>query len=80
IAKAAAQGNVQAQQMLGDFYLLGKGVPKDLVKAYAWSSKAAAAGNAPAKNRAMMLKAALSPEQAETAEKLAAQPSVASRP
>jgi len=64
--------------MLGDFYLLGRGVPKNLVRAYAWSARAAAAGNEAGKSRITMLKSVLTPQQEAAGEKLAAEPNVAS--
>ena len=47
--KAAAQGNVQAQTVLGLLYYQGKGVKQDYTKARAWWEKAAAQGNNVAK-------------------------------
>jgi len=44
-AKAAEQGQVGAQSMLGSLYFTGRGVPRDYLKAYMWSSIAAAQGN-----------------------------------
>jgi TPR repeat protein len=44
-AKAAEQGHVGAQSMLGSLYFTGRGVPRDYVKAYMWSSIAATQGN-----------------------------------
>ena len=43
--KAAAQGNADAQYMLGLAYATGEGVPKDAVYAIEWYQKAAAQGN-----------------------------------
>jgi uncharacterized protein len=42
---AAEQGNPKAESLLGDSYQEGFGVPKDLEKARAWFSKAAAQGD-----------------------------------
>ena len=42
--KAAAQGDAQAQTLLGDMYGEGDGVPKDIAKAAEWYQKAAAQG------------------------------------
>lgn len=44
----AEQGEVEAQRQLGVMYGNGKGVPRDLAQALAWSEKAAAAGDAEA--------------------------------
>ena len=43
--RAAEQGNVYAQQMMGDLYALGKGVPQNLKVAADWREKAANRGN-----------------------------------
>ena len=40
--KAAEQGYAFAQSQLGEMYAKGEGVERDYVKAYAWSSLAAA--------------------------------------
>jgi len=45
VGVAAEQGQVGAQSMLGLLYFTGRGVPRDYVKAYMWSSIAAAQGN-----------------------------------
>ncbi|MDP6352608.1 MAG: tetratricopeptide repeat protein [Alphaproteobacteria bacterium] len=42
--RAAAKGNVEAQVLLATQYLRGRGVPRDLVRAYAWYDLAATAG------------------------------------
>ena len=42
--KAAEQGNAHAQTSLGVMYTNGEGVPRDLVRAYAWYGLAAAQG------------------------------------
>ena len=42
--KAAAQGDANAEGMLGGMYLNGHGVPQDEVQAAAWLRKAAAQG------------------------------------
>lgn len=39
--KAAEQGNTTAQNTLGDLFLIGRGVPIDIVQAYKWTSLAA---------------------------------------
>lgn len=45
VKKAAAQGDVDAQLLLGQSYLDGQGVPKDSKEAVAWYRKAAEQGN-----------------------------------
>ncbi len=47
--KAAAQGNVKAQAILGVIYAKGEGVSEDSVLAYTWSNLAAAQGDKRAK-------------------------------
>ena len=46
--KAADQGYSQAQVHLGNMYLYGQGVPKDIKKAVAWFRKGAQQGDASA--------------------------------
>jgi putative methionine-R-sulfoxide reductase with GAF domain len=48
---AAEQGHVQAQALLGSWYWSGRGVPKDLSKAYLWASLAWAQGDENSKMR-----------------------------
>jgi TPR repeat protein len=43
--RAAEQGNAYAEQMLGDWYAQGKGVPQNLKVAADWREKAANRGN-----------------------------------
>jgi GAF domain-containing protein/Sel1 repeat-containing protein/PilZ domain-containing protein len=43
--RAAAQGHVQAQARIASYYWSGRGVPKDLSKAYFWASLAWAQGD-----------------------------------
>jgi len=45
-AKAAAQGNPVAEELLGDLYNTGSGVPQDYPKAAQWYRQAAEQGNA----------------------------------
>ena len=47
--KAAAAGNANAMNNLGDLYFNGNGVPEDYAEARKWYEKAAAAGNEVAK-------------------------------
>jgi len=42
---AAMQGNIQAQYLLGDMYIQGRGVTKSAINALAWYGKAAAQGS-----------------------------------
>ena len=46
--RAADQAHPGAQCQLGDMYLYGQGVPKDIVAAYMWFSLSAARGNSQA--------------------------------
>src|SRR4029077_11408718 len=48
--KAAAAGDADAQNNLGEMYLNGAGVDKDYAQALSWFQKSAAAGNATAEN------------------------------
>ena len=43
---AAKQGNSEAQSRLGALQVIGYGLPKDPVQAYAWLNLAASAGDA----------------------------------
>jgi TPR repeat protein len=45
LTKAATQGHVLAQTILGNFYLTGDQIPKDYAKALMWNTKAAEQGN-----------------------------------
>ncbi len=47
---AAAQGNAVAQEVLGDLYSSGRGVPEDNAQAALWYRKAADSGNASAQS------------------------------
>jgi TPR repeat protein len=44
--KAAEQGNVETQELLGRWYYQGRGVPKDYAQAAIWYRKAAEQGHA----------------------------------
>jgi len=44
-SKAAEQGQVMAQATLGTYYWAGRGVPKDISKAYFWTILAQAGGD-----------------------------------
>lgn len=45
LTKAATQGHVTAQTLLGTMYLSGEQIPKDYAKALMWLTKGAAQGN-----------------------------------
>ncbi|MGO4332053.1 tetratricopeptide repeat protein [Cupriavidus sp. 2TAF22] len=49
---AAVQGNLDAQMILGQWFLAGHGVPRDEARAFAWFKYAAHAGHAGAANLA----------------------------
>ena len=51
----AKQGNATAQTSLGLMYGNGRGVPKDITRAYYWSLLARAAGREPSKIRVAFL-------------------------
>jgi len=61
-ARAAEQGQVGAQSMLGSLYFTGRGVPRDYVKAYLWSSIAAAHGSAVGQQQLVLVTPYLSRE------------------
>ena len=46
VADRAEQGGADAQEMLGDMYYFGQGVPQDYAKAAHWIRKAAEQGDA----------------------------------
>ena len=64
--RAANQGFVRAQRILGQMYLTGTGVPKDLVKGYAWVVLAGRRG-APSQGAGSL---PLSPQQLAQAEEV----------
>jgi TPR repeat protein len=65
----AAQGDWNAQSMLGDMYDKGQGVPRDYSTAVSWYSKAAAQGDGVARSslRAMLDKALTTFEKSDYA-------------
>jgi TPR repeat protein len=65
--RAAEQGNVAAQSALGAYYWSGRGVPKDLSKAYFWSTVAMAQGDEMSKARIQGLARIITPTQASLA-------------
>jgi len=71
--KAVEQGLVLAQDNLGAYYWAGRGVPKDVVKAYYWSSVAKEAGNAASEVRVQFLTPQLTHEQAAAIQRQAAE-------
>ena len=48
LSSLAQNGDAKAQNILGEMYVMGNGVPKDAAKAEEWFQKAAAQGYAPA--------------------------------
>ena len=70
---AAEQGYAPAQFNLGAMCMLGKGTPMDFTVARMWYIIAAAHGHEEAKNGLEKFADALSPDQIETAEKLASE-------
>jgi TPR repeat protein len=69
IAKAE-QGDALAQSNLGAMYANGRGVPKDMVNAYAWLNVASANGNEIASERRDGNARFMTPEQIAEAQKL----------
>ena len=64
------QGDAGAHHNLGLMYAQGKGVPKDYVLAYAWSSIVAARGNAHGINVQELLTKIFTPAQIAEGQKL----------
>ena len=73
IQRAAYRGNHEAQFVLGRMYEQGKFVPQDKIEAYSWYSRAAASGNASARQAIERLKPELSAADRTTAEQRARQ-------
>lgn len=70
--KAAEQGFSRAQSEMGVNYYKGRGgLPQDLVKAYAWTSLAAAQGNQGARNNLQVFAKNMTPEQIAEAKQVA---------
>jgi TPR repeat protein len=69
--RAAEQGHVNAQAMLGAYYGVGRGVPQDLNKAYFWSILAQAGGDEASKYRIPLLVSHMSRSQIIAAQQLA---------
>ncbi len=68
LKKAADQGNPESLRSLGVLYGMGKGVPKDFVRAYSLVSVAVALGNSEATAIRDYIAKKLSPHQLATAE------------
>ena len=68
--KAAEQGHVAAQFMLGVMYAIGEGVPEDDIQAYAWISLASAQGVENAKNSKERLTGEMTRAEIAEAQKL----------
>lgn len=73
----AEQGQIDAQYELGILYEFGYNFPDHKTTAYAWYSRAAAAGNAAAAKRRDVLQAQLGPAELERAQTLIKAPPVA---
>jgi len=71
LRQAATQGNAQAQSNLGVAFNMGRGVPQDPIKAYAWLSMAVTAGDSMAATNRDVVVRKLSPQQLEQAKGLA---------
>jgi hypothetical protein len=69
---AAAQGDASAQGCLGVMHVLGLGVPRDLLRGYVLLAQAEAGGNPQAAGIRQQLKAWLTPDQVQLADRLAA--------
>jgi len=69
--RAADQGNVAAQALLGGMYLVGEGVPEDFVAAHMWYNLAAAHGDISAAEQRQRIATLMTPAQIAEAQKLA---------
>jgi TPR repeat protein len=67
---AAAQGDTDSQVQLGQIYAAGKGVPKDIVLAYAWLNLASSNGNAKAKDSLNLIESQLTSSERSEAQRL----------
>ena len=70
--KAAEQGLITAQFLLGGMYFTGEGVPEDYLQAYAWFNLAAAQGEEAAAEMKNTLRNRMTPSQIERAQELSA--------
>jgi len=66
--QAAARGNAQAQYAVGQMYLYGNGIPRDVVMGYAFTALAAKRRHPLAMKLAPQLRASLTPAQLRDAE------------
>jgi GAF domain-containing protein len=66
--RAAEQGHVGAQDSLGSYFWMGRGVPKDVTKAYFWSVLARLEGKETSKVRVALMTSQLTRAQASTIE------------
>lgn len=73
IMNAAQQGDTDAQQDLGLMYAQGQGVKKNDIKAYVWSSLAAAQGEESAAKHRDIIAERFTPDQLRQAQTLAAE-------
>ena len=71
--KVAEKGNIGAQRLLGSIYAHGMGVPKDVVKGYAWFSISAAQGKKDAEGLKRLVAESMAPQELARARKLALQ-------
>ena len=69
--RAADQGLVEAQALLGAMYELGRGVPQDYVQAHMWYNLAAAQRSVGAAYSRERVEKAMTPAQVAEAQKLA---------
>jgi hypothetical protein len=67
----AEQGNPKAQSLLGVMYRKGEGVARNSVRAFVWSSRAAARGDARAKAELHEVSQTMTPEEISEAETMA---------
>ena len=73
LKRAATAGDTAAQYEMGVLYEFGFNMPDSLVPAFAWYSAAAEGGDERAAKRRDLLRAQLSPSQAEEAARLKAE-------
>src|SRR3990172_7879320 len=71
--QAAEQGNADAQLEMGILYEFGFNMPKNNVTALAWYLRAAEKGNALAVKRRDVLRAQMTPEEIDAAQKLSSE-------
>jgi len=71
--KAAKQGYVRSQNLLGFMYELGKGVPQNYIVAYKWVNIAATSGDKTAINSRDRLLKEMTPEQIAEGQRLSSE-------